>query len=148
MAELIDKALTLIEERVNQWYLCEAEDIGDDNVYETLSHLSLPEKLDELLSCPVDELEEEDGSRCCWQMALELHELRHANQGVNFTAAITDWLKQADLNDFRDYASLDPDFQSELILRDLLEILCTYLDAWMNAALEPDDRPDGSVWAT
>ena len=132
-AEMIDRALGIIEGWVDRNMATEAEAAGLCGIHALLGKLSLVEKLALLFPDGAEGLEDEYGSRIMWQEVHDLIALRPALDGPDVETRLREWLDRQGWYDPSLPTPKVPDesLRAELLLRTSIDGLLIYLDKWL-----------------
>ena len=128
---MIDTALGFIERQVDEFVVSLFDGDADTGVYQGLASRSLAEKLDIVLDEENNPLEEEYGSKWCWDTVRKLVVLRQELNVGDPETTLSKWIVREDLIELSGSGEVREPLRSELALRKLLNGLCTYLDGWL-----------------
>lgn len=133
-ADMIDRALGIIEGWVDRNMAAEAEAAGHCDAYAVLGNLSLVQKLALLIPEGVEGLDEEFGGRHMWQEVYDLIAMRPLLEGSNGEPRLRAWLDHQGWYDpsLPTLKVPDESLRDELLLRTSLDGLLIYLDGWFS----------------
>lgn len=129
--ELIDRALGIIEDWLDRYFVSECEAAGHSDVYSILGRLSLKDKLDAHIPEGVDNLGDEYWERYFWQEVYDLVALRPEMDSADAHAKLRAWLEEQGWYDPEFMISGAPEpLHAELQLRTALDGSLVYLAAY------------------